>query len=135
MQQSIRNQFDKVYYEADFDTENNWVVVNCNGELTLTDIQNGALAFAELFEISNTTKVLNDTRLVVGEFADLKHWTDVAHIKVLSEMGLKYYAHVTEDRNNRQLVALTSSLLSQGITYEVFNSVKKAKTWLTQFDN
>jgi hypothetical protein len=135
MKQSIRNQFDQVYYEADFDAENNWVFVSCRGELTLTDIQKGAMAFAELFEISTASKLLNDTRDVVGEFADLKHWTNVESTKALSELGLKYYAHVTADLGNDQLIEFTSRLLSLGIKYEVFKSVGKAKSWLSQFED
>lgn len=105
-----------------------------NGELTSTDIQKGALAFSELLEISRASKLLNNTVQVEGQFADLKHWTNAESIKPLSELGLKYYAHVTGDRKNHELVELASSLLSQGIRYKAFKSVRKANAWLSKFE-
>jgi hypothetical protein len=134
MKQSIRNQFDQIYYEADFDAEHNWVDVTWNGELTLSDIKIGVLAFAELLEISRATKLLNNTVEVAGEFADLRHWTNAESIKPLSELGLKCYAQVSGDRKNHQLDELTSSLLSQGLSYKAFKSAKKAKVWLSKFE-
>jgi hypothetical protein len=103
--------------------------------LTLTDIKTAGFAFAELFEISTASKLLNNTVEVEGEFSDLKHWTNAESIKTLSGLGLKYFAHVTVDRKNDHLVNLTSNLLAHGIEYRVFKSVSKAKAWLSEFED
>jgi len=132
MKQSIRNQFDQVYYEADFDPINNWVYVKCKGEVTLSDIQKGALAFAELFEISKASKLLNNTADVIGEFTGLQYWSDTDYVKSLAKKGLKFYAHVTLDIDNKQLADISSALLTGEIEYKVFKSLSKAEKWLKE---
>ncbi len=131
VKQSIRNEAGDVFYQAEYNAENQWIYVQLSGNLTLEDIRRASDSFVELFKISSVRKLINDTSAVTGEFKGIEHWTIYTKMTELSDLGLDHYAHIAIT-DKRKVNRITLGLKTQGIEYKVFKNLKKAKKWISE---
>ncbi|AKQ47386.1 hypothetical protein TH63_00390 [Rufibacter radiotolerans] len=132
MTQELTNSFGKVFLTIKVDTENKWVHVTWMGYLTPENIKTGAAAYVAALKKAGFSRVLNDTRLVIGSWDHSIDWVINEWAPQAAKDGLRYFSMLTTPESFADASALAFCNSLTAFQCGVFAEVEDAKKWLAK---
>ncbi|MCU0353814.1 MAG: STAS/SEC14 domain-containing protein [Cytophagales bacterium] len=132
MSTQLKNALGQVYYEVQYDAENNWVYSNWKGYVTLQEVKDGANAALAHFEKHKCTNLLNDNSELEGPWDDANDWIANDWMPRALAAGLAKFAHIVSPDVFGQLSAEALVTRVQGFEMRIFGSRREAQEWLRQ---
>ena len=116
-----------------FDSWNNWLYLEWEGELTLPEMQHACLAIAHCFVTHAYPRVLNNNAQITSVEWDVAPWLAQHFFPYLGLAGIEQMAwvHGTSLRG-RDMAEYTLSRLSTEVKVAVFGDLEDAVSWLQQ---
>lgn len=117
-----------VYY----DTCNDWLFIDWEGELTLRTVQLASLALAQCVLERPYARVLNSNLLATSSSWDMAPWLACEVLPYLRLAGIDHLAWVRPPALRGQY--MVNALLSRlpGLAVALFDDLDQAVTWLTR---
>ena len=132
MRQELKNAFGRVFLTIDVDTKNEWVHVNWMGYLTAENVKAGAEAYINAMKAADLNCVLNDTRLILGNWDHSMDWVLYEWAPRAAMAGLKYFAMITTPESFGEASASKFQRELKSFEAEVFDNRPQAEEWLQQ---
>jgi hypothetical protein len=131
---SVQNDLGRTYYEASFNPDENWVLSDWSGFVTVEEVKKAANTGLEVFlkMQGNCKKMLNSNEKLQGSWDDANEWIANEWMPRALEGGLKYFAHVVSPDIFAQMSAesMEQNFKEAGFTMRTFGSLNDAENWL-----
>jgi hypothetical protein len=113
-----------------YDTFNDWLFVEWEGELTLPLVQLASLELAQCFLERPYARVLNSNLLVTSISWDVAPWLLTELLPYLHLAGIKHLAWVRPQTIRGQQLINTMLSRLPGLSISLFDDIDQAVTWL-----
>ncbi|RAU81816.1 STAS/SEC14 domain-containing protein [Pontibacter arcticus] len=131
MKKEICNAFGNVFLTVEYEDKYNLVHNNWLGYQTLENVMLGANACLELLAYYNCPYLLNDNRLVIGDWNHANDWIANEWTPLAVENGLRYFAHVV---NPESYAALSAQMMEEQVSgllrMRIFEDFEEARNWI-----
>ena len=123
----------KTFLTIYYDRDNNWIYNDWEGYVTPENVKQGAMAVLDAFQTHNTFCGLNDNSKLVGPWDQVIAWIEKEWIPLITDAGLRYYAHVVDKDSFAAASAEAMAERAQGhFEMQLFNNLADARNWLRQ---
>lgn len=113
-----------------FDSWNNWLYVEWEGELTLPVVQQACLEIARCYLSHAYPRVLNDNTHVTSISWDVASWLATQFLPALDLAGVQQIAWVCATTVQGRDAALATQSLLPHMAIALFDDVEEAVAWL-----
>lgn len=128
--QELKSSLGRLYLTIEPDLENEWIRVTWQGYLTASNIQQGAQAYTDALAQAGFSRVLNDTRLVLGPWDHSMDWVVNEWAPNAAAAGLRYFAMITTPQTMAEGSAAEFYAQLTAFEARVFDNTDKAQKWL-----
>lgn len=127
----LKSATGKIFLTIHHDRENNWIVNDWFGYVTVDNVIQGGLAFLEQLREHNCTAALNSNLNLVGPWDRSLPWIEEVWLPQAAKQGLRHYAMVVREESFSQESAMGMKALVAGrFNLEVFCDMATAQQWL-----
>ncbi|WP_139923507.1 hypothetical protein [Hymenobacter sp. DG01] len=112
------------------DTENHWIYVDWQGDLTLPVVQASCLTIARYVLLGSYTKVLNDNTNVLSLSPDVSPWLANEYLPYVTLGGVKYIAWVYSPNMSTQCYTDIALFNLDSPVVALFSDTASACMWL-----
>lgn len=120
------------HVEIYFDTSNNWLFIDWQGDLTLKRVQHAFLGIARCYLSHAYPRVLNSNAQVTSITPDVSVWLATSFDPRLNLAGVKQMAWVASDAFRARSAALAAINRISNNTIALFDDIETAVKWLQQ---
>lgn len=129
---NLRHLCSAAHVEIYFDTFNNWLFIDWEGNLTLDVVQHACLEIARCYLQHPCPRVLNSNAQVTSIAPDVAAWLADEFMSTLSLAGVEQLAWVVAPTLSARNEALDAIYRLAHTAVHVFEYLEEAVTWLQQ---
>ena len=130
----IKSATGKTFLTITYDQENNWIMNDWFGYVTVDNVMQGGLAFLEQLRSHNCCAGLNSNLNLVGPWDRSLPWIEEVWIPEAVKHGLRHYAMVVREESFSQESAEgMKALVADRFNVEVFYDMDEARQWLRHY--
>ncbi|WP_017715953.1 hypothetical protein [Kamptonema formosum] len=128
----LKNELGELFCRIEYDAANGWLVASWKNFVTYDIIKQGCEAILEMIKEYNCDKLLVDTFLAKGPWAQTNEWQEKDFLPRTVEAGLRYTAFVVSLNSFNALSAKDLEKRTEKLDLEMvyFNNLEEAKVWL-----
>lgn len=110
------------------------VDVEWTGFQDLESVKHGCMVVFRFLKANNCSSILNDNRLVEGNWSEASDWLAFEWFPAMEAVGLKYLAWILSPSTFSELAARKSiEMVNGSFTAEFFTDISEAEQWLDRF--
>ncbi|MFD2787284.1 hypothetical protein [Hymenobacter rubripertinctus] len=133
MRQEFTNSFGETFLTTEFDSQNNWIYNDWQGQLTTENVMQGSLGILTLLRHTRCPYVLNDNRTLLGSWKQANDWLEHTWVPQALEAGLRYNAHIVAPGVFGQASAEDFHLrVDAHFQMRLFENLEEATAWLQE---
>ena len=133
MTRELINAFGRVFLTVQVDATNKWVYANWMGYLTSDNVRTGAMAYTTAVANAGYSRVLNDTRLIIGSWDHSLEWVLKEWAPQAAKAGVKQLAMVVAPETLSESTASEFYHSIKEFEVRMFSNMEDAKAWLRQY--
>ncbi|KAA8484354.1 signal transduction histidine kinase [Arcticibacter tournemirensis] len=119
-----------------YNREKSRVEVEWTGFQDLESVKHGCMVILRFLKANNCSSVLNDNRLVEGNWSEASDWLAFEWFPTMEAAGLKFLAWILSSSTFSELAARKSiEMVNGNFTTEFFTDISEAEQWLDRLSD
>ena len=119
-------------FYCEYNKKEEWIYNCWIGTISDNIVKKGGGINLELIEKFGCKYILNDNRLLIGNWSDSNDWIENEYIPNAISLGLRYIAHVFSPKFITKFSAVDLSSRDLPLTFKTFDNISSAQSWLRE---